>query len=247
MFARLRPLLQRSLAELPHLLAATLPSSCALCGKEHDATLCDGCRTQFFAPEKQRCTCCAIPLHGAAHDTLCGDCLKQPPHFDATIVATDYAPPVDRLVLALKFGNRLEIAPLLAQLLHPAAKATRLPHLLTAVPLGSQRLVERGFNQALEIAKPLSRSIRVALDPSLVVRHRETHAQAMLHPDERQRNIRNAFIVPPAAMGRVRGRHIGVVDDVMTTGETLNELAATLKRFGATRVTNIVFARTPQR
>lgn len=243
MFAGMRPLLHRFLTGLPR----ALPSSCALCGKEHDTALCDGCRTQFFAPEKQRCICCAIPLHGDAHDRVCGDCLKHPPQFDATIVATDYAPPVDRLILALKFGNRLEMAPLLAHLLQPALRATRLPHLLTAVPLGPQRLVERGFNQALEIAKPLSRYVRVALDPNLVIRHRETHAQALLHPDQRQRNIRSAFVVPPSAMVRVRGRHVGIVDDVMTTGETLNEVAATLKRFGATRVTNIVFARTPQR
>jgi ComF family protein len=242
MLAQMRPLLLQFLADLPR----ALPSSCALCGKEHDAALCDGCHAQFFATEKQRCTCCGIPVSGPARDTMCGDCLKQPPAFDATIVATDYAPPVDRLVLGLKFGSRLETAPLLAQLLHHATKGTRLPHLLTATPLGSRRLVERGFNQALEIAKPLSRSMRVALDPRLVVRYRETRAQATLHPDERRDNIRNAFVVPPSSMGRVRGRHIGVVDDVMTTGETLNEIAATLKRFGATRVTNIVFARTPQ-
>ncbi len=243
MLARMRPLLLQCLAALPR----ALPSTCALCGREHDATLCDGCQSQFFATRKQRCSCCGIPLSGAACDVPCGDCLKQPPSFDATIVATDYTPPVDQLVLALKFGNRLETAPLLAQLLHDAAKGMRLPHLLAATPLGPQRLVERGFNQALEIAKPLSRRMRIALDPGLIVRYRETRAQAMLHPDERRDNIRNAFVVPPCAMGRVRGRHIGIVDDVMTTGETLNEIAATLKRFGATRVTNIVFARTPQR
>ena len=177
----------------------------------------------------------------------CGECLKQPPAFDATVVATDYAPPADRLVLALKFGNRLAVAPLFAQRLHAATKGIAVPQLLTAVPLGPQRLVQRGFNQALEIARPLSRRMRVKLEPGLVARHRETLAQSSLHPDERQKNIRNAFVVPAPAMGRVYGRHIGVVDDVMTTGETLNELAATLKRFGAARVTNIVFARTPQR
>lgn len=242
MFSRMRPMLSRLLPELP----LALPSSCALCGAEHRTALCDGCRSQFFSTRKSRCACCGIPLPNATGDARCGDCLKQPPAFDATIVATDYLPPVDRLVLALKFGNRLEVAPMFAQMLHPATKGMLLPHLLTAVPLGPQRLVQRGFNQALEIAKPLSRHMRVKLEPHLVVRLKETHAQAKLHPDERQKNIRNAFVVPATAMQRVHGRHIGVVDDVMTTGETLNELAATLKRFGAVRVTNIVFARTPQ-
>ena len=242
MFSRMRPMLHRLLTDLP----LALPSSCALCGAEHRMALCDGCRSQFFAAKKTRCACCGIPLPGATGDTRCGECLKQPPAFDVTVVATDYLPPVDRLVLALKFGNRLEVAPMFAQMLYPATKGMLLPQLLTAVPLGPQRLVQRGFNQALEIARPLSHHMRVKLEPQLVVRHKETQTQAMLHPDERQKNIRNAFVVPAQAMNRVQGRHIGVVDDVMTTGETLNELAATLKRFGAVRVTNIVFARTPQ-
>lgn len=180
----------------------------------------------------------------------CGACLKHAPAFDTTIVATDYAPPVDQLVLALKFGNRLELAPLFASMLRDALLAsplTALPQLLTAVPLGPQRLAERGFNQALEIAKPLSRSIGVALNTRLVSRQRDTRAQAQLHDDERRSNMRNAFVVLPNAMDGLRGLHVGVIDDVMTTGETLNALAATLKRFGAARVTNLVFARTLQK
>lgn len=177
----------------------------------------------------------------------CGECLKHPPAFDATVVAVDYAPPVDQLVLALKFGSRLELAPLLARVLTEASRDIRLPTCLTAVPLGPRRLVERGFNQSLEIAKPLSRLLGVRLDAGIVVRLRDTHAQALLHPDERQRNIRKAFVVPADAIDRIRGRHIGVVDDVMTTGQTLNEVAATFKRFGAARVTNFVFARTSPR
>ncbi|MGZ3157483.1 MAG: ComF family protein [Burkholderiaceae bacterium] len=175
--------------------------------------------------------------------------MKQPPAFDATIVAADYAPPIDQLVLALKFGNRLALAPLFARMLRDAilqarVQDDRLPTCMTAVPLGSQRLVERGFNQALEIAKPLSHSLGIKLMPQITSRLRDTSAQAMLHPDERHKNIRNAFVVSPDGIDYIKGQHIGVVDDVITTGETLNELAATLKRFGATRVTNFVFART---
>lgn len=183
---------------------------------------------------------------------ICGDCVKQPPAFDATVVATDYAAPMDQLVLALKFGSRLALAPLFAEMLrdimlHKEANQIALPALLTAVPLGSQRLAERGFNQALEIAKPLARSLGVPIDAKLLTRVRDTRAQALLHPDERHRNIRQAFVVSDHAIDRVRGQHVGVVDDVITTGETLNELAATLKRFGAVRVTNFVFARTVHR
>lgn len=183
----------------------------------------------------------------ASAGAICGECLQCPPAFDATIAAADYAAPVDQLVLALKFGSRLELAPMFAGMLSDAAlhrHSVELPTLLTAVPLGPQRLVERGFNQALEIARPLSRALGVKLDARLVSRLRDTRAQALLHPDERHKNIRKAFLVAGDALDRVRGQHVGMVDDVMTTGETLNELAATLKRFGAARVTNFVFART---
>jgi ComF family protein len=231
-------------------LPAALPSSCALCGNSGRDAVCEGCRLQFFTRRRLRCTQCAIPLpehNGAA--TICGMCLQQKPAFDATIVAADYAAPLDQLVLGLKFGNRLELAPLLADMLRDAllhVQRSALPTQLTAVPLGSQRLVERGFNQALEIAKPLSRAVGIELDAHLIIRQRDTRSQALLHPDERHKNVRNAFIVPHENFDCVRGQHVGVVDDVMTTGETLNEVAATLKRFGAARVTNLVFARTAQ-
>jgi ComF family protein len=245
MLSRLRHWSHHLLARLP----AVMPSTCALCGTTGRDTVCEGCRTQFFGQQQPRCMQCAIPLPkiNAASARLCGDCLKKPPAFDATVVAVDYAPPVDQLVLALKFGNRLALAPLFAHMLRDAILRTRggaLPAVLTAVPLGSRRLTERGFNQGLEIARPLSRLLGISLDAGLVARLRDTRAQAMLHPDERHKNIRNAFIVPDHRIDRVRGQHVGVVDDVITTGETMNELAATLKRFGAARVTNFVFART---
>lgn len=233
-------------------LPSALPSSCAICGQTDSSAICNACRVQFFSRPGHRCLQCAIPLPSltAAAAARCGECVRQSPAFDATIVASDYAPPVDRLVLALKFGNQLALAPLFARILRDALlrePRLPLPILLTAVPLGRQRLAERGFNQALEIARPLSRALGVALDPHLVARLRDTQAQTLLHPDERHKNIRHAFVVPDKAATHVSDRHIGVVDDVMTTGETLNELAATLKRFGATRVTNFVFARTLQK
>ena len=113
------------------------------------------------------------------------------------------------------------------------------------MPLGRLRLAERGFNQALEMARPLARSLGVPLAPRLAIRARDTDAQSSVAPDQRARNIRHAFIVAPDALAIVRGQHIGVVDDVMTSGHTLHELAATFKRHGAARVSNFVFARTP--
>lgn len=246
MLTHLRPWPRPAWLRLPAVLPAVLPACCSLCGARSEQPLCEGCRQQFFKQHRHRCVCCALPLSASAGNT-CGECMVRKPAFDATVAATDYAAPVDQLVLGLKFASRLHLAPMLGRMIADATAAAQLaamPTMLTAVPLGPRRLTERGFNQALEIAKPLSRVLGIPLDARLVDRLRDTRAQSLLHPDERQKNIRNAFVVEGSAIDRMRDQHIGVVDDVMTTGETLNELAATLKRFGAARVTNFVFART---
>jgi len=233
-----------------HLL---LPTSCALCGAGSDDTLCAACADQFFgtAAAVPRCPCCANPVVAGA--TLCGHCIAARPAFDRTLVACDYALPVDQLVLQLKFGHRLALAALMARRLAVVVTAATaadgspgaLPDLLCPVPLGPRRLAQRGYNQALEIARPLARSLGVALHARLVARTRETAAQSSVAPEDRRANIAGAFAVPAPALALVRGRHIGVVDDVMTSGGTLDEMAATLKRHGAARVSNLVFARTP--
>lgn len=231
-------------------VSTAIPSSCALCGMSGDSSLCDGCRTQFFSDRPYRCAQCGLRLAYATGSPLqrCGECVKAKRNFDATIVATDYVAPVDHMVLALKFGSRLALAPLFGHMLRDAILREprfSLPTLLMAVPLSEKRLAERGFNQALEIAKPLARAIAVPLAPTLTERTRDTLMQAQLPTAERHKNICNAFVVSGENIEAVRGQHIGVIDDVMTTGETLNEIAATLKRNGAARVTNLVFARTP--
>lgn len=245
---RLRmPIWPRSL--LGSLLPLLLPSACALCGGACDGVLCAPCRRQFFGPAAARCAQCANRLP-QAQSGRCGRCLSKPPAFDATLVAADYAAPLDQLVLQLKFGGRLALAPLLAQLLRDALlkqPELALPDLLCPVPLGRARLAERGFNQALEIARPLAQALGLALEPGLAVRVHETQPQTRIAPSERGRNVAHAFVLAPHKAALVRGRHIGIVDDVMTSGQTLHALSAALKRGGATRVSNFVFARTPPR
>jgi ComF family protein len=198
--------------------------------------------------EATRCRRCANPVGSADARRECGPCLARPPSFDATLAGVDYAAPLDRLVLQLKFGGQLALAPWFAGVLRDAVIAHRgfvLPNVLCPVPLGPRRLVERGFNQALEVARPLARSLGIPLRARLAIRALDTPAQSSVAPDQRRRNMRNAFIVAPDVLAMVRGQHIGIVDDVMTSGHTLDELAATFKRFGAARVSNFVFARTP--
>lgn len=229
-------------------LDALLPAACALCGGRCDGVLCLPCRQQFFASDEVRCRICANPLPPQEASLRCGRCLAAPPAFDATLVATAYAPPADQLVLQLKFGSRLALAGLFARLLRDAVLRQPefiLPDLLCPVPLGPGRLAERGFNQALEIALPLGKTLGIAAYSGLALRTLDTRAQSSVAPGERKRNIARAFAVAPDSLPLLRGRHIGIVDDVMSSGQTVNELAATFKRYGAARVSNLVFARTP--
>ena len=234
------------LARLGH---ALLPSSCALCGCRAAQVVCVPCANQYVQVAVKRCPCCANPL--AAQEPLgpCGSCQRHRPAFDQTVAASSYAAPVDQLVLQLKFGGALVLAPWFGTALVAAWRDAELalPAVLLPVPLGERRLAERGFNQALEIARPLARSLGLPLKRDWLLRTRDTAAQSSLEPGARSANVKGAFTLAPAALAALRGLHVGVVDDVMSSGHTLDEVARTLKRFGVARVTNLVFARTPPR
>src|SRR5205085_12316944 len=140
------------------------------CGQACGRVVCAPCQQQYLEA-RPRCLRCANPLPDGA-SPLCGSCLADPPSFDTTVVAADYALPLDQLVLQLKFGGSLALAPWFAQMLRDAVLARPefvLPDLLCPVPLGPRRLVERGFNQALEIARPLAASLGVSLQPRLAL------------------------------------------------------------------------------
>jgi ComF family protein len=224
------------------LLRRWLPQRCVVCDLGRGDPLCSGCAQDYFT-EAPRCPCCALRLPSASlAGDRCGRCLREPPHFDATIVLADYAPPVDRMVAALKFGGRLPLAAAFGTLLaRAAARALRDADALVPVPLSFERQAERGFNQAHEIARRVASSCTLPLCAGILLRTRHTAAQMDLALAERRRNVRGAFV----ARGELADRHVAVVDDVMTTGATLDEVAAALKRAGAVRVTNLVVARTP--
>ncbi|PHV38730.1 ComF family protein [Janthinobacterium sp. BJB304] len=232
--------------------ATVLPAQCALCGMGCPQVLCPPCRAQYLGQGRgqlrHRCRQCANPLADIEVAQLCGRCLRQQPAYDATVTAFDYAAPVDQLLLQLKFGARLALAPLFAELLHVAIQQQQewqAPQLLCPVPLGPARLAERGFNQALEIARPLARLLDIPLQPRLALRVRETRAQSGVAPQERQANLAHAFAIAPDHAALLPGCHVGIVDDVMSSGHTVNALAAACKRAGAARVSILVVARTP--
>jgi ComF family protein len=170
----------------------------------------------------------------------CGACLKRPPAFDRTIAALSYVFPLDRLIPRLKYHGQLAIAPALGEWLARATEAAPVPDRMIAMPLHATRIRERGFNHATEIARDVAARQGLPLDLSSCQRIRDTPPQTGLKHDARRRNLRGAF----ACSEDVRGQHIALVDDVMTTGTSLDELAATLKRAGAREVTCWVAART---
>lgn len=215
---------------------ALLPQGCFLCAAPAgDSLLCPSCAAGLSRLSPERCPLCALPTPGS---NICGGCLKQAPHFDATQAVFRYEFPVDRLIQSLKYAHRLASADFLgrelAQLLLPFR-----PDLILPVPLAPARLAARGFNQALELARPLARTLGVPLETSRVHRRRDTAPQASLPWKERKQNIRHAF----ECEFDLTGKSVLVVDDVMTTGATLDELARTLKAHGAERVENLVVAR----
>ncbi len=217
--------------------------TCLLCrggadGVRDEALLCAACARDLpRLGAEGLCPRCALPAPGGA---LCGACLAAPPQFDATVAALAYRFPADVLVQALKFRGALAIAALLGRVLaERVAGSARLDALLP-VPLSAARMRERGYNQSMEIARVLARATGLPLQPSLCERGRDTAAQIELPPAERVRNVRGAFRCPRP----LEGLAVAVVDDVMTTGATLDELARTLKNAGASRVVNWVAART---
>ena len=209
--------------------------SCFLCRGAARGILCPACDADLPRLAGTLCPRCALPSPGAA---LCGRCLADAPHYDATVAALAYRFPADTLVHALKFRSQLALAPLMGDLLIEAIRE-RID-LVVPVPLSRERLRERGYNQAAEIARHVARERRARLELTVVARERNTRAQADLPWSDRARNVRGAFRCERS----LDGAAIAVVDDVMTTGATLDELAATLKRAGAARVVNWVVART---
>lgn len=206
--------------------------ACYVCRGPARGLLCAACGGELPRMGAQLCPRCALPSPGAA---VCGRCLAEPPDYDATIAALAYDFPADALVHALKFRGELSLAPLLAGLLKERISTDRAD-VLVPVPLSAARLRERGYNQALEIARHLPGK----LDFSSCRRERDTAPQMELPWTQRQRNVRGVF----ACTRPLAGACVAVVDDVMTTGATLEEMARTLKRAGAARVVNWVVART---
>jgi ComF family protein len=219
---------------LAKLAGAIFGGTCFLCRGSARELLCAACEGELPWLDENVCPRCALASPAGA---ICGRCLAEPPPYDATLAAFWYRFPADTLVQALKFRGELALSAFLAKTLLKKL-AGEQPDLVVPVPLSAARLRSRGYNQAAEIARRLGRG-RVELE--LCGRTRDARPQVELPFAERARNVRGAF----AVRGALDGATVAVVDDVMTTGATLGEIARALKSAGASRVVNWVLARTP--
>ena len=212
---------------------ALFGGNCYLCRGAASGALCAACDADLPRLTGPRCPRCALDSPRGA---LCGRCLSEPPHYDATTAVLAYEFPADTLVHALKFRGELALAGLLGGLLLRQITGPEVD-CVVPVPLSAERLRQRGYNHAAEIARHVAAT---KLDLALCVRSRDTPPQMELPFAERRKNVRGAFHCTRA----LAGQSIALVDDVMTTGATLNEIAAVLKAAGAARVVNWVVTRT---
>jgi ComF family protein len=218
------------------------PATCLLCKAPGTSKrdLCSGCYGDL-PHNTNACRSCAIPL-GPEGSLICGHCQTHPPPFERALAPFRYEPLVDVLVRDLKFRSHLPTARLLGELLceHTEKHCTSAPDGIVPVPLHPTRLRERGFNQALELARPIARRWHVPILANRVYRARVTAPQSQLDLKTRLTNVRGAFAVKRP----IQARHVAIIDDVVTTGSTVAEMARVLRAAGVETVQVWSVART---
>ncbi|WP_262966099.1 ComF family protein [Methylobacter psychrophilus] len=219
-----------------------LPPTCILCGNtgENGLDLCKSCYQRLLRNNQCCYRCAEIFEIATISPVLCGRCLSSNPAFDETYAPFIYQGEMRHLITSLKFGAHYKNARLLGLLLAEHLKKTaEKPDLILPVPLHKTRYQQRGFNQAIEIAKTVAKELKIPLDLNSCIRHRDTPHQTALTAKQRRKNIQNSFsIIKP-----LHAQHIAILDDVMTTGSTAHELAYLLKKAGVDQVDVWVCAR----
>lgn len=220
-----------------------LPGCCVLCKSSTESSdLCLACE-QDLPWLKNPCKNCALPLL-STNVNVCGQCLQHPLPFDNTHALFLYQPPIDQLIMGLKFQKKLVYARLLSELLtkHLTIIYDKkpFPQCIIPVPLHPKKLQERGFNQAVEIVRPLAKKFKTPIDLQSCQRIKATLAQTDLPAIERRENMKNAFLM----QRKMPFKHVAIFDDVVTTGQTVFELSKVLKEMGVEKIDIWCCART---
>jgi len=198
-------------------------------------SLCSPCR-DTLPYVKTACKICALPLVGANNTLICGECINQKSYVDYAFNLFHYMNPVVYLINQMKFQKQLSVTAVLADLLKTGlegyVKENGLPEAIIPVPLHKKRLIKRGFNQSLEIIRPYAKSSKIPIITDIVERSEETQAQTQLNKEQRKRNVASCF----SLTREPDMSHIVIVDDVVTTGATTQELAKTFKHMGIDKI-----------
>jgi ComF family protein len=230
------------------LLDVLLPPLCHICHSfipdANELHICPACREKLPLVSSPLCPLCGIPFAGTGGDHRCGACLANPPHFDTARAHFLYEGPIRELIHTFKYNRLTHLRKPLALLALAEAGdvMNHAPQLIVPVPLHRSRLRERGFNQAVLIGQTLSRRLSLPMQPDALARTRQTEPQIELSAAERRQNVKGAFSVRKPDL--VAGKRILLVDDVMTTGSTMDECARELKKAGAGMVLAVTVART---
>jgi len=214
--------------------------SCLFCSssiKKGHLSICRDCLDGLSYQGPDVCRQCGLTAY---QSKICGNCLRSTPAFDRTLALFQYQYPVSSLLQRYKYGNQLDIATVLGKLLSKHLSSSPLPDVLIPMPLHPHRLQERGFNQAVEIARVVSHEIEIPLDVHACKRVKFSAPQVTLPLKQRVRNMRNAF----SCERSLENLRVALLDDVMTTGASLNALATAVKKAGAMHVECWVVART---
>lgn len=223
-------------SKLNHLL---FPQFCILCSSAQKGMLaiCTDCLHELPWHTHEHCPQCGLP---STSNHICGHCLSSPPAFDVTQALFRYEYPLDAMLQRYKYGHQLTMAETFGELMANSILASARPDVIIPMPLHPQRLQERGFNQAVEIGRVVAKRLQLPLDIQSCTRIKLAPPQVSLPLKERVKNMRNAF----ACHTNLDGLRIALLDDVMTTGASLNALASVVKAAGAAYVECWTVART---
>lgn len=214
-----------------------LPYHCSICEEITDNTreLCDTC-FRILPWVEDRCYQCGLRLEGN-YSVICEKCQEMPPHYDRLRALFSYDFPIVKLIMGLKFGQQLSYGRVLGELLAEKIlkdwyKDEDLPQAIVPIPLHKKRIQQRGFNQSIELIRPFLKQFNVPMLLNSCIRSQNTKAQSSLNANQRKRNLMNAFEITKP----INFEHIAIIDDVVTTGSTVNALACQLKKIGVKHV-----------
>ena len=244
-------------ADWPQGLLSLMPCTCRICRKPAKSLLCTDCLAELQGLHRYQDTCerCgeALPQASMLSHPLavnqCGSCLTNPPPFNRTLFAYHYTGPIAQLIQQFKFNEALILSKLLADMIvdriTSCTPAYALPDALIPIPLHSQRLKQRGFNQSLELARHIGKALAIPVHHSLLIRTRATPQQSGLNRQARERNIKGAFNIRRGGdLTPLAGKHLALVDDVITTGSTAREAARVLTRIKPAKISLLAVAKT---